>query len=368
MDGWDLPADGDTVTIEARVLVGSVDKDGVVTTHNNNVITNNGYIAGFGFGPGVVFDNAGLGTLFNNAGASILGGDGVGIFHGGKTVVNHGVIYGLSFTGVELDFSVSSFSLTNDGTIYGHLSGLFAGGSATITNTGTGFIHSDKFGVDVNLLGTSPTITITNDVHATIGGSISAINTRGFGNADLTLDNFGTLLGGVQCALVGANTFILNKGVIDGNVMFQSGGGTFVDAGRGHVTGVIEGGTDTDMFVAGRARELFSAGTGADTFIFNSASFSPVGPKHDIIFNFSHVAGDKIDMHHILAAGHHLVFIGTHTFAHYHTLHPGVVGMVRFTPGAHQLQATVDGDFSAPDLMVSLPGVAALHAGDLILV
>ena len=79
-------------------------------------------------------------------------------------------------------------------------------------------------------------------------------------------------------------------------------------------------------------------------------------------------AGDVIDLHHILAAGAHLVFIGTDTFAHYDSVHPGVTGMVRFSPVAHQLQATVDGDFSAPDFVVSLPGTTSFHVGELILV
>jgi Ca2+-binding RTX toxin-like protein len=122
------------------------------------------------------------------------------------------------------------------------------------------------------------------------------------------------------------------------------------------------------MFTAGRAKEYFVAGSGADRFVFNAVMDSPKGAKHDVIFNFSGAAGDKIDLHHILPAGAHLVFIGTDTFSHYHSVHPGVIGMVRFNPGSHQLQATVDGDFSAPDLAVSLPGVTTFHAGELILV
>jgi hypothetical protein len=252
--------------------------------------------------------------------------------------------------------------ITNDVSIYGHLAGIFDNGQATIINAGAGSIYSDRYGI--SLTGTS--LTVKNNIHATISGvTYSIFNQEG----NLVLANLGTLDGTILCGNDPlATNSILNKGTINGNVIFQSGNATFVDAARGHVTGLIEGGAGTDTFVAGKAKELFLAGTSADTFVFNSVSFSPTGLKHDVIFNFSSASGDKIDMHHILAGGAHLVFIGTDTFAHYDSVHPGVTGMVRFSPVAHQLQATVDGDFSAPDFVVSLPGTTSFHVGELILV
>jgi hypothetical protein len=138
------------------------------------------------------------------------------------------------------------------------------------------------------------------------------------------------------------------------------------------VTGLIEGGAGHDTFVAGRAKATFSAGTAADAFVFNSVRFSPAGTTHDVILKFSDLNGDKIDVHAIDAdithAGHqHFVFIGTDTFADYHSLHPGVIGMLRFDATTKELQGTVDDDFAHPDLEVALPGVAAFHASDLIL-
>ena len=85
-----------------------------------------------------------------------------------------------------------------------------------------------------------------------------------------------------------------------------------------------------------------------------------------------HANGDKIDVHRIDAdvthAGHqHFVFIGTATFAHYHSLHPGIVGMLRFDPASHQLQGNVNADIAHPDFAVVLAGVSTIHASDLIL-
>jgi hypothetical protein len=298
--------------------------------------------------------------LTNDVGASILGGSGVEVENSGKTVINNGEIRGYHYQGIFVDTNTYNISITNDGSIFGPLTGIVVENVATIDNTGTGLINSDLYGIW--FLGT--TCTISNGLHATIEGSTYSIFTQVSGTLSLT--NLGTLDGEVLCSAPTGNNSISNKGVVNGSVVFQSGDATFTDAGSGHVTGLIEGGTGADRFVAGRAKELFSAGTGADTFAFNSVKFSPMGREHDVIFNFSDAASDKIDMHRILAGGHHLVFIGTAPFAIYHSLHPGVIGMVRFSASNHQLQATVDGDFSAPDFAVSLPGLAALHADDLI--
>ncbi len=375
-EGFKLQNDNDTLEILNGGIVGSAEGNGVTVVSNNNVITNDGEIAGAG-GPfvGVDFANTSAGTLINNADGTILGGTGVIIENSGKTVTNHGEINGFVVDGVFVDENVASFSLTNDGHIFGFGAGIYDfGGPATFVNTGNGLIQSESYGFELD----GASANLTNDVHATIGGSICSIYTKEFGS--LVLTNLGTLNGDVLCTVPVADNSIVNKGTINGNVIFATGGATFTDAGPGHVTGMIMGGTGADTFVAGRAKEIFSAGTGPDTFVFNSVMFSPAGAKHDVISNFSHFfvfnhhdpGGDRIDLHAIDAdithAGHqHFVFIGTDTFAHYHSLHPSVVGMLRFSPGAHQLQGTVNGDFAAPDFVVSLPGLAALHATDLIL-
>jgi hypothetical protein len=93
----------------------------------------------------------------------------------------------------------------------------------------------------------------------------------------------------VLCTVAAANNSIFKKGTINGNVIFAAGNATFTDAGLRHITGLIEGGTGTDTFITGRAKEYFAAGTGADTFVFNAVVDSPKGAKRDVIFNFSSV-------------------------------------------------------------------------------
>jgi hypothetical protein len=363
--GFTLHNNNDTLTILNGALVGSENGDGVLVQTDNNTITNQGRVAG-GAGNsnyGVDFQDFSAGMLTNDLGASIIAGTGVFVFAGIKTMVNDGQIIGFHLAGVDTEEQTNTWSLTNDGTVYGYADGIRDfGGRATVTNTGTGVIQSDTYGFELD----SSKATITNDLSATISGTLNSIYTHEFGS--LALTNFGTLDGDILCTVPDARNSIFNGGTINGSVIFQAGNAKFTDAGLGHVTGLIESGTGAGTFVAGKAKERFVAGTGADTFVFNSVVDSPRGAKHDVISNFSGFAGDVIDLHHILAAGAHLVFIGTDTFAHYHAVHPGVVGMVRFNPVAHQLQATVDGDFSTPDLVVSLPGVATFHAGELILV
>ena len=58
-----------------------------------------------------------------------------------------------------------------------------------------------------------------------------------------------------------------------------------------------------------------------------------------------------------------VTFIGADTFAHYHSLHPAVLGMVRFAGGL--VQANVDANL-APDFEIQMT-VASMVAGDFVL-
>jgi hypothetical protein len=129
------------------------------------------------------------------------------------------------------------------------------------------------------------------------------------------------------------------------------------------------GGAGADTFIAGPAKDVFYGGPGADHFVFTNWKYTRVGPNHDIIADFSHTDGDKIDLSGIDAnltkLGHqHFVFIGTDTFAHYHALHPSVIGMVRFAHG--MLQGNVNAHLVA-DFAIEVHGVTSLHASDLLL-
>jgi hypothetical protein len=278
-------------------------------------------------------------------------------------VQNEGVLIGPNSTNITVVNNAG-------GDIYGRAAGVFANShndGGTIINAGT--IRSDDIGISVD---TKPGYTtfIYNEPNSTIsGGGGGAIYTF---NGAISLTNLGTINGYIVCAAPNQSDVIVNNGTINGSVFLFSGNAVYNGKGGGIVTGAVYGGSGSDLFIAGPAKETFFAGSGADSFVFDSIRFSPATAKHDIIQNFSHANGDRIDVHGIDAdvthAGHqHCVFIGAATFAHYHSLHPSAVGMLRFAAASHQLQGTVDGDFVHPDFVVALPGVTAFHASDLIL-
>ena len=223
-------ATNDTLLVKNGALVGSENGDGVLVQGDNTTTTNDGRIAGgaannnYGFD----FEDFSAGSLTNDLGASIIAGTGVFVGAGIKAMVNHGDISGFHLAGIHTDEQVVSWSLTNDGTIYGYADGIFDfGGAAAVTNTGNGLIQSDTYGFELD----ANTATITNDVHATISGTLDSIYTHEAGS--LILNNFGTLDGDVLCTVAAANNSIFNQGTINGNVIFAAGNATFTIAGLG---------------------------------------------------------------------------------------------------------------------------------------
>jgi hypothetical protein len=135
----------------------------------------------------------------------------------------------------------------------------------------------------------------------------------------------------------------------------------------------INGGGGNDTLIGGPGKDRLTGGSGADKFVFTATSDSKVGPNHDTITDFKHSQHDKIDLGGIDAdqrPGHPgnqaFVYIGSDTFAHYHALHPSIVGMVRFVPATHLVQGNVDAALAA-DFEIALPHVASLSAGDFVL-
>jgi hypothetical protein len=367
-DAFDIPGAFDTLTITAGVRIESVDQDGVLSNQNGNVLINDGNIlATKGDGVRFVGNDGGITNL---AGRSIIGGnDGIFMLHDGNSVANSGLVMGLTGTGIELGFFSTSCSVANYGDVYGRVQGVLANGhydGGTIVNAG--LIRSDQVGIYVDTkLGL--TTSITNQPHATISGASHSIFTL-FGG--ISLNNLGTLVGDVVCATANEVDAIVNNGTIIGNVFLGAGNETYNGKGGGVVTGGIYGGPTNDFFIAGPAKETFFAGTGAASFVFDKTRFSPATAKHDIIHNFNPANGDRIYVQGIDAdvthRGHqHFVFIGTQTFAHFHSLHPSVVGMLRFDHASQQLQGNVNAHFSDAEFEVALPGVGAIHVGDLIM-
>jgi hemolysin type calcium-binding protein len=131
----------------------------------------------------------------------------------------------------------------------------------------------------------------------------------------------------------------------------------------------IYGNAGNDTLLGGSGKDLLWGGPGADHFDFLSVTDSAVGPHRDIIEDFSHAEGDKIVLDLIDAdttkpGDQAFVYIGSDSFAHYHSLHHHVFGMVRFSGGI--VQGNVNANL-APDFEIAVKGVTHLSAHDFVL-
>src|SRR5262249_7360514 len=145
-----------------------------------------------------------------------------------------------------------------------------------------------------------------------------------------------------------------------------------VGAGRDTLVGrggndVLDSGLGADVLIGGLGKDLLAGNSGsadgyADHFVYNAVAESSPGAKHDTITDFTHADHDVIDLSAIDADTVHtgyqsFRFIGTDTFAHYHSLHPAVLGMVRFAGGL--VQANVNANL-APDFEIHMLNVASM--------
>jgi Ca2+-binding RTX toxin-like protein len=358
------------VSIRDDILVGSAEDQGVISTgFDNNSLTNDGTILS-GSEDGIWFSGDDT-YIKNDNGARIIGRKAGIIIVGGDLVVieNSGEILGLGSDGVVLTNSSSRVSVTNNREIYGYERGINILADGGTINNREGIIHSAHTGIEVRT-DTGVTTFINNDVDARIRGDVYAVHTS---EGAIWLVNDGRLEVTVRCDAANENDGVINLGIITGNVVLGSGNDRYSGLGGGSVSGNIQGGLGNDTLLAGVQREVFFGQDGADIFDFRSVSFSLAGATRDAILDFDHAEADKIDLHFIDAdatrAGvQHFTFIGTDTFAHYRSLHPTVVGMVRFDPGLDRLQGNTNGNFANAEFEVALTGVPALFASDLILV
>jgi hypothetical protein len=373
--GYSFAASGDTVTIAPGVLVGSAQGSGVVCggAFNGDSLINNGKIQSTSnFGVEFFGSN---GKITNNIGGQIVSGSWYALVVAGDNdvVTNHGKMIGSTYGGITMHIGSNHAVITNDGEIYGAESGIAAGShleGGKINNVGAGLIHSKHSGIAVGTEAGRTTF-ITNGANATIQGTDYSVHTVLRGGIWLT--NEGKLFGNLRCDASNEHDTVINSGTILGNVVLGSGDDRYNGQGGGLVTGNIQGGLGNDTLTAGVKHEVFYGQGGADTFDFRATSFSTPGAARDYIQDFSHAQGDKLDLHYIDADVTHagkqgFVFIGADSFAHYQSLHQGVVGMLRFDAGLDRLQGNVNADFAAAEFEVGLPGVVSLSVGDLILV
>jgi len=124
----------------------------------------------------------------------------------------------------------------------------------------------------------------------------------------------------------------------------------------------IAGRGGNDVLVGGLGHDLLQGDSGADRFDFNFRAETAVGANRDVILDFNHNQGDRIDVRDIDAntsqAGNQaFTFIGDSNFS-------SSAGQLRFKDGI--VSGDINGDGRA-DFQVEVQGVATLVAGDFVL-
>lgn len=121
-----------------------------------------------------------------------------------------------------------------------------------------------------------------------------------------------------------------------------------------------------DTLIGGLGKDTLTGGVGADIFKFTSVDDSPVLPKKtDIISDFKHAQGDKIDLSEIdinptLEGKQSFIPINAQTFS------ANATGQLRFDTKTSTLYGSTNSD-PAPEFAIVLSGVKSLTVDDFIL-
>ncbi|CAK0739712.1 serralysin [Gammaproteobacteria bacterium] len=127
---------------------------------------------------------------------------------------------------------------------------------------------------------------------------------------------------------------------------------------------VLMGDIDNDALTGGLGRDTLIGGSGRDRFIFNTVMDTGLGAiDRDIITDFSHSQGDKLDLR-LFDADTALAGIQAWTFVS--GGFTGMAGQVTFDGVNHLVQFDLDGDQQA-DSEISLNGVVTLVGADFLL-
>jgi Ca2+-binding RTX toxin-like protein len=126
------------------------------------------------------------------------------------------------------------------------------------------------------------------------------------------------------------------------------------------------GNTAANVMRGMAGRDTLTGGVGADRFVYSAVGDSAVGANRDVITDFSHAQGDRIDLSAIdgngAAPGNGVfTFIGTGLFT-------AVAGQLRYAVGGGQtvIAGDANGD-GVSDFHIALTGSIALVAGDFVL-
>jgi Ca2+-binding RTX toxin-like protein len=149
------------------------------------------------------------------------------------------------------------------------------------------------------------------------------------------------------------------------NLLNGYNGDDTIDGGAGH--DLLDGGAGNDLLHGGSAMDQLTGGAGADSFIFVTTTESPsTAAGRDLITDFSHAQGDRIDLSLIdanagAAGDQAFTYLGTGAFT-------GVAGQLHtwYDAGKTIVSGDVNGDKLA-DFAIALTGILAPVAGDFVL-
>jgi len=213
-----------------------------------------------------------------------------------------------------------------------------------------------------------------------VGGAGADIMIGGSGNDVYYADNNGDRTqelanGGLDTVVVAKNWVLSdnvenllfvahggNNGV--GNALNNSLTGNELANGLAGLAGndILDGKAGNDILDGGAGTDTLTGGLGADSFRFLSIGQTTVGAGRDVILDFTHAQGDKIDLHFIDAStkvvgDQAFSFIGAANFS-------GVAGQLHFQNGI--LSGDINGDGHA-DFEIQVKGATALVVTDFVL-
>jgi serralysin len=126
---------------------------------------------------------------------------------------------------------------------------------------------------------------------------------------------------------------------------------------------ILIGNAGANALVALNGKDTLTGNAGADRFLFTAVGETPVGANRDIITDFNHSQGDRIelaaiDANTVVAGNQAFAFIGSGAFTN-------VAGQLRFAASGTDtiVAGDVNGDGVA-DFNIQLTGVIALVVGD----
>ena len=129
---------------------------------------------------------------------------------------------------------------------------------------------------------------------------------------------------------------------------------------------MLAGNDGNDTLEGGAGADTLTGGAGADRFILSAIAHSPAGvATHDLITDFSHAAGDRIQLTLIDA---NTAVAGAQAFAVIGAAAVSAAGQIRVTQSGGQtiVAGDVNGDGVA-DFDMALTGAIALTAADFVL-